>query len=172
MHRYIYCFLVILLLISCDANPTVESYLVSKDGDKNFSNYSFGADVIPDSESPLLQELKKTFRSVQLSYLDKTKLTDIAYALEVETCEKAINHPKYSSLGRVKKKAWSFDIRSKGNNDVIEEIVIFVKAKEKGFGLLRIQGDAINPSKFMQFLQSDTSTLLPIGSLDTVFEVL
>ncbi len=55
---------------------------------------------------------------------------------------------------RVKDKGMSFVIKYEGDDDSMDEVIVYATDKTKGFALIRVLGDNMEPAKIMKLANS------------------
>jgi len=91
----------------------------------------------------------------KLNVLAFRKTTDNADAYKTEKAKvKAIlKNDKFVELMKLNSKAGKGVIKYLGDEDAIDEVVIYGNSDEQGFALVRVLGDDMNPAHIMELLK-------------------
>lgn len=147
--------LVLLTLVSCNSEPTLQKYFVQNTDNKDF----IALDI-----SPSILNIEKTKLSAQqteaLNSFDKMNIlafkanaTNQAQFETERTKVKAIlKDPKYQKLMSFGSGKDGASISYVGTDDNIKEFVVFANKKENGFAVVRVLGENMNPNNIMTLM--------------------
>ena len=146
-----------LAFISCDNEPTLQEYYVN-----NTENVDFLALDIPVSSLGLettafTAKEKAAYESVRKLNILAFKLNannKMEYEVEKDKVKAILANSKYHDLmtiGAGNKKA---SIKYLGDDNAIDEVVIFGDSNEMGFALVRVLGDDMNPANMMSLMKA------------------
>jgi len=142
-----------LLLTSCNSEPTLQTYIVDNQEAPNFTTVDLPLSVLNLDESKLNAEQKATYNSIKrLNFLGYKKDTTQAeaYNTEKEKLEYILNNELYNELMVINNHGGKFTLKYLGNDEAaIDELIVYGHAKDTGFGVLRVLGNAMNPSHIM-----------------------
>ena len=160
----VYLLLPVLLFITCDKQPSLQSYFVEKLEDPSFLivNIPFQLENI-FSENLTQEELKAVSNIGKLNLLVYRPKENQVQLLkkELKTVEQLLENKRYQNLMEFK----AFDkgqgsFLFEGETDQIEEGIVFVSIPGSGFGLLRILGSDINPLVLSKLIKKIDLSLL------------
>lgn len=148
--------LIVLVFTSCDNSPSLQKYYVESNDNPEFVNFDIPASVLELRNEEVSEDVKKTLKSIrkvnilgyQLKEDNKTTFKE-----ERKKVKEILKNPKYQELMSINSGKQSYTIRFLGEDDAIDEIIFYGTDKEKGFALVRILGDDMNPSKMMMLAQ-------------------
>ncbi|MCM4156497.1 DUF4252 domain-containing protein [Gramella sp. AN32] len=144
-----------LMLFSCNDNKSLQKYYVENQEDSDFLALDVPTSMFTNAES-LDAEQKETLESIKKINVLAMKAEDnpARFAEEKEKLNEIFTDEKYQLLmkygGGDKKAALYFT----GDDDAIEELIVYGYDNEKGLGIARILGDDMNPAKIAKMLKN------------------
>lgn len=155
MRKYIKHFgvlaIIALITISCDEHPSLQKYYVDSNENTDFISFDIPASILSLKNENVSKEVKETLKSIKKVNFLGFQLKDsneAEYKIEKQKIKGILKNPKYQELISVGGKQ-SFTIKFLGEDDAIDEVIVFGSDKEKGFALVRILGKDMDPSKMM-----------------------
>jgi len=155
MRKYIKYFgmlaVIALLTVSCDQHPSLQKYYVDSNENAGFISFDIPASILSLKDENVSKEVKETLKSIKKINFLGFQLKDgnqAEYKIEKQKIKEILKNPKYQELISVGGKQ-SFTIKFLGEDDAIDEVIVFGSDKEKGFALIRILGNKMDPSKMM-----------------------
>ena len=167
-------FLTSLLLLSCDSKPTIQKYFVANSENKDFVALDISPTILNVDKTKLTAEQKKALESfdkmnVLIFKLDENNQAQ--YEVESQKITQILKDKSYQQLMKVGSGKDGATISFVGDEDDIDEFVVFAKRKENGFAVVRILGNDMNPNNIMTMLsvlkesKIDTAQLAPLKDL-------
>jgi hypothetical protein len=167
-------FLTSLLLLSCDSKPTIQKYFVANSENKDFVALDISPTILNVDKTKLTAEQKKALESfdkmnVLIFKLDENNQAQ--YEVESQKITQILKDKSYQQLMKVGSGKDGATISFVGDEDNINEFVVFAKRKENGFAVVRILGNNMNPNNIMTMLsvlkesKIDTAQLAPLKDL-------
>lgn len=163
-------------LVSCNEEPTLQSYFVDKQEDNRFVKFDVPSSLITEDSDLLNAEQKEVMQSVR-------KLNIMAYpikdgdSLKTEYQEEKQNvidilaREQYQTLISFGSPTQGASLKFVGETDAIDELVIFASDEERGFAIFRLTGNDMDPEKFVNMMRSietgdlDVSQMNGLGQL-------
>ncbi|MDX1828072.1 MAG: DUF4252 domain-containing protein [Lutibacter sp.] len=146
----------VLILISCDSTPSLQKYIVDSKENNEFMSIDIPASIIQLKNVDVSEEVKNTLGTIKkMNFLalqlnnDNHKL----YDSEKLKVKKILKNPKYKQLVRFKRNKSNVSVSYLGKEDAINEVVLFGSDNEKGFAIVRILGEKMNPSDIIKLSQ-------------------
>lgn len=155
----------VVTLFGCNQGPSLQSYYVDNEERPNFFSMDIPLSMLNIDQSQLTEDQKDAYKSVQklnmLAYrIDSTDQTD--YANELAKVKSILADQKYQELMRGNyASSGRFVVKYIGEDDDIDEFVLFGNSNEMGFAVVRILGKDMDPSKLMKL-----SSLVDKSNLD------
>jgi hypothetical protein len=167
-------FLTSLLLLSCDSKPTIQKYFVANSENKDFVALDISPTILNVDKTKLTAEQKKAMESFDKMNVLVFKLDEnnqAQYEVESQKITQILKDKSYQQLMKVGSGKDGATISFVGDEDDIDEFVVFAKRKENGFAVVRILGNDMNPNNIMTMLsvlkesKIDTAQLAPLKDL-------
>ena len=129
-------FIATLTFVSCDSNPSLQKYYV-------------------DSKENVSEDVKKTLETVKkvnFLALQLTETNEALYTSEKLKVNAILKNPKYKQLMRMNMGKGNVSVNYLGEEDAIDEVILFGSDNNKGFAVVRIIGENMNPNDIMKIL--------------------
>ena len=140
-----------MLLVSCDTNPSLQSYFVDNQESASFISQDIPITMLKIDASKLDTDQKEAYNSVKrlnfLGYKSNGNENDENLKAELTKVKAILSQEKYNDLLEFSDKGNKVVVKYIGTDDEADEVVIFGSSKEMGFGIVRILGDEMNPEK-------------------------
>ena len=155
--KYIYSLAIIgsFLLSSCNNEPTLQKYFVENTENKNFIALDLSPSILNIEATKLSAEQNVALKSFDKMNILAFKL-DAKNKAEFEVERAKVNAilkgEKYQQLMKVGHGKEGASISFVGDNEHIEEFVLYANKKENGFAVVRILGKDMNPTGIMTML--------------------
>ena len=168
-------FIIILLslgVVSCDNETTLQEFYVEHQNDNQYLAFDIPASLLTGDNSALNAEQKATLETIK-------KVNILGFPLkgdnketfeeEKERLSSILKADKYKQLMRYGGGTKKAELYYLGEEDAIDELIVFGSDDEKGFGIARLTGDDMNPEALIRLLKSfqdgelDISGLPPLG---------
>ena len=167
-------FLISLLLLSCNSEPTIQKYFVANSENKDFLALDISPTILNLDKTKLSAEQKRALESfdkmnVLIFKLDENNQAQ--YEVESQKITQILKDKSYQQLIKVGSGKDGATISFVGDEDNINEFVVFGKSKDNGFAVVRILGNDMNPNDIMTMLsvlkesKIDTAQLAPLKDL-------
>lgn len=167
-------FLISLLLLSCNSEPTIQKYFVANSENKDFLALDISPTILNLDKTKLSAEQKRALESfdkmnVLIFKLDENNQAQ--YEVESQKITQILKDKSYQQLIKVGSGKDGATISFVGDEDNINEFVVFGKSKDNGFAVVRILGNDMNPNNIMTMLsvlkesKIDTAQLAPLKDL-------
>jgi len=161
-------------LFSCSDGKSLQKYLVDKQDDDSFLKIDIAASLLQTDSSSLTQEEKDILATVKkinvVAYPIKDNDTE-DFKAERQQLKDIIGQEKYKTLMKYGSNKKGATLKYLGEEDAIDELIVFATDEEKGFALFRLLGDDMRPDQMIKLMNSidsgdmDVSALKSIGNL-------
>lgn len=138
-------------MVSCDSNPTLQKYYVDSNENNDFISVDIPASLLSLKNENTSAEVKETLNSIKKVNFLGFQLKDsnkAEFKIEKQKVKEILKNPKYQELFSMGGKQ-SVSVKFLGEEDAIDEIIVYGSDKDKGFALVRILGNKMDPSKMM-----------------------
>lgn len=109
---------------------------------------------LSESQRAALKSLKK----LNILAFKKTTANTAAFEIEKANVKAILSNDKFIQLMKMNTSYGKATIKYLGNEDAIDEVIIYGDSDEKGFALIRVLGNDMNPAHMMQLLQAIEKT--------------
>ena len=165
--------LIALSMISCNSEPSLQKYFVEKQDDDKFLKIDLATSRLQSEDANFSQEEKEVLNSVK-------KINVVAYPLKGNTAEYEVErkkvqailaNEKYQTLMKMGSNKSGATLKYTGEEEAIDELIVFASDNEKGFAIFRLIGDNMEPDNLLKLMNSidrgdiDPSQLKTIGNM-------
>ena len=160
--------LVSLLLSGCNSEPTLQKYFVENSEKKDFIALDVSPTIINMDKTKLTAEQKTALASfdkmnVLAFKLDKSNQKQ--YDIESQKVTQILKNEKYQNLMKVGSGKDGASVSFVGDDNHINEFILFAKKKENGFAVIRILGNDMNPNNIMSMISLLKSSNIDLAQL-------
>ncbi|MGV9004651.1 DUF4252 domain-containing protein [Flavobacterium sp.] len=154
---YLLGLLTALMLLSCNDKPSLQRYFVDHSENKDFVSVDVSSNIINVDKTKLsIEELEalKSFDKMNIIAfkMDSAKTKTKEFEVESAKVKAILKGKEYHELMKVGSSSNSASISFVGDENHINEFVVYAKNKDAGFALVRILGDDMNPNNIMSIL--------------------
>ena len=172
--KYFTAFLIgIVALTSCN-DKSLQKYLVEKQDDDKFVKMDLAASLLQGRNSNFTQEEKDILNTIK-------KVNVVAYPIkendtadyEKERAElKAIlDQEEYKELTRFKSNEWNATLKYTGEEDAIDEVIVFASDNSRGFAVFRVLGENMRPDQMLKLINSAERGDLDVSKFESFGEI-
>lgn len=167
----------ILVLASCNNDKSLQRYLVDKQDDNNFMKVDLATSLLQSENANFTEEEKAVLNSVK-------KINVVAFPIvegneaEYQTEKNAVNEilaqEKYKTLIKFGSGKRGATLKYLGEEEAIDEMIVFASDNERGFAVFRLLGDDMEPAaivKLMRGLDSGDIDASGLKTIGTIFEM-
>lgn len=146
---------VCLFLFGCNQEPTLQKYFVEKQESSDFLVVDMPASIFNLAEDKLTKEQKdavKSFNKMNILAFKKNDKNEIAFETEKQKVKSILKNETYNELMKFNAKDNNGAIYFVGEDDNIEEFVLYGNQNETGFTVVRVLGKNMNPNQIITLL--------------------
>lgn len=156
--------IVLLTLLSCNSDTSLQRYLVDKQGDDRFLKVDLATSLLQSDNASFTAEQKDILNTVKkmnvVAYpVKNSNLTE--FESEKAKVKAILSQDKYQKLMTIKSGDMDMNLSYLGEEDAIDEVIIFATTNEKGFGVFRLLCDNMKPDQMLKL-----ATTLESGDID------
>jgi hypothetical protein len=147
----------IVLVTGCNSTQSLQEYYIDNSENPNFISLDVPTSILNLQESDLDETQLKAYQSLRkLNLLAFKKTIDNAaeYNAEKAKVSAILKDKDYKELMKLNSEYGKGVIKYLGEDDAIDEVVIYGSSDDKGFALIRVLGDDMNPAHIMQLMQA------------------
>lgn len=156
--------LAVLALHSCNTSPSLQQYYVDNTDNPNFISVDIPASILKVSEVDLTPEQKTAYESLRKFNVLAFRLTEEnknEFAGEKETVNEILKSKDYEELMRINTGSAKGVIKILGDEESIDEVILYGNDDDMGFALVRVLGKDMRPENIMQLVE-----VIQKGNLD------
>ncbi len=145
------------LVLACTSNQSLQEYYVAHSENPNFISFDIPASILNLEEAaltPTQRDAVSSLRKLNILAFKRTAENATDYQVEKANVKAILAHDEYTELMKIKTDFGKATVRYLGEEDAIEEVIMYGDNDEKGFALVRILGNNMNPAHFVQLLQA------------------
>ncbi|RUA12091.1 MAG: DUF4252 domain-containing protein [Flavobacteriia bacterium] len=146
----------VMFLTSCNKEETLQEYYIKNQENDNFISIDIPRSIITLKDD-VPQESKEAFNSIKklniLAYKE-TNENKADYKKEKSKLEKILKSKKYDELIRMKHKGANIRVKYIGDDNGIDEMVVYAVDKKRGFAVARVIGEDMKPEKIIKMMKN------------------
>lgn len=149
--------LLLVALNACTSTPSLQEYYVHNSENPNFLSVDLPVSLLNMEKADLNEEQQnalESLRKLNVLAFKKTDTNSADFETEKLNVIAILKSDKFTELMKMNTSYGKATIKYLGDDDAIDEVVIYGDNDEKGFLLVRVLGDDMNPAKIIQFLQA------------------
>ena len=166
------------ITIACDSTPSLQKYFVDSKENDAFIAVDIPASILQLKNTEVSEDVQNTLNTInKVNFLalpvDGTNAE--LYTSEKTKVAAILKNPKYKQLMRMKFGEGNVSVNYLGEEDAIDEVIIFGSDSKKGFAIVRVTGENMNPSEIMKIsqeikLDGDSNEFKQLASLFSSFQ--
>ncbi|MDC6365028.1 MULTISPECIES: DUF4252 domain-containing protein [Flavobacteriaceae] len=145
------------LLASCSSQQSLQEYYVDSSENPNFIALDVPASILKMEAvdlTPAQKEAVESLRKFNLLAFRKTADNVAEYKLEKSKVKEILKDDEFVELMKINSQYGKGVIKYLGDEDAIDEVIIYGDSKDKGFALVRVLGKDMNPAHIAQLMQA------------------
>ncbi|WP_343486018.1 DUF4252 domain-containing protein [Allomuricauda sp. d1] len=146
-----------MVLASCSSQQSLQEYYVDNQENPNFISLDIPASILKMEEVDLSETQRDAVESLKkfnLLAFKKTSENATEYKAEKAKVKEILKDDEFIELMKINSEYGRGVIKYLGDDDAIDEVIIYGDSKEKGFALVRVLGDNMNPAHIIQLMQA------------------
>lgn len=160
-------------LVSCN-DKSLQKYLVEKQDDDKFVKMDIAASLLEGKNSNFTQEEKDILRTIKKVNVVAYPIAggDMAdYEKERQKLRSILDQEQYKELTRIKSKQWNATLKYTGEEDAIDEVIVFASDDSRGFAVFRLLGENMRPDQMIKLMNSAERGDLDVSKLEGLGEI-
>jgi hypothetical protein len=145
---------IVVALTSCNYGETLQGYYVTNQETPNFISVDIPVSLVSVDNIELTDDQQDAYDSIdKLNMLGYTLSEDNKeeYKAELIKVQALLKNDKYQELFRGGNSTdGKVTIKYIGDDDSIDELIVFGSANDRGFAIIRVLGDNMEPAKIMK----------------------
>ena len=160
-----------LAVTSCNSEPSLQQYFVDRQNDNEFIAVDLPSSLLDKEKIELSKDEKEALESIKkvnFLALPLNSSNEAKMAKESEEITKIVSSEKYETLMRFGSNGMSAVLKYQGDDDDIDEVIVFATHQEKGLALVRLLGDNMRPEKMASLMRSVEKGNLDLSALEQI----
>ncbi|MBX2829050.1 MAG: DUF4252 domain-containing protein [Flavobacteriaceae bacterium] len=144
-------------LVSCSNDKSLQRYLVDKQEDDRYLKVDLATSLLQSDDADFSEEEKEilsTIKKVNMVAFPLKNSNASDYEAEKTMVREIIDQEKYKTLSKMKSKDTHITLKYLGEEDAIDEVIVFASNEEKGFGVFRLLCDDMKPGQVLKLMNS------------------
>ena len=144
-----------LFLISCNSETSLQKYFVEKSENKNFISFDVSPSILNVDKTKLSEEQKialKSFDKMNVLAFKINATNQSDFSTEKLKVNSILKNEKYQQLMKFGSGKEGASISYVGEDDHINEFILYGNKKDAGFAIVRILGKNMNPNNIMTLI--------------------
>ncbi|MFS4492136.1 DUF4252 domain-containing protein [Maribacter sp. 2308TA10-17] len=147
----------VVTMVSCSSTQSLQEYYVDNSENPNFLSFDVPVSLLNLEEvelSAMEKEAISSLKKLDILAFKKTTENALEYTAEKTNVKAILKNPDFTELMKMNTPYGKATVKYLGDEDAIDEVIIYGDSKEKGFALIRVLGNEMNPANMMQLLQA------------------
>lgn len=148
---------ILVVLSSCTSQQSLQEYYVDNQENPNFLVVDVPASILKLEEAELNNDQKtavESLRKLNLLAFRKTGENADEYKVERNKVKEILKNEDFVELMKINSSYGKGVVKYLGEDDAIDEVIIFGDNKEQGFAIIRVLGKDMNPAHIMHLMQA------------------
>lgn len=144
------------ITVACDSKPSLQKYYVDSKENNAFISVDLPVNIIELKDENVSEDVKntlKTIKKVNFLALQVDETNQEMFDAEKEKVAEILKNPDYKQLMRMKTADGNVTVNYLGTEEAINEVIIFGSDSKRGFALVRVLGENMNPADIMSMAQ-------------------
>lgn len=146
-----------IFLASCSSQQSLQEYYVDNSENPNFISIDLPASILKMDAvdlNPTQKEAVESLRKFNLLAFKKNSDNATEYEVERKKVREILKGDDFVELMKINSKYGKGVIKYLGDEDAIDEVIIYGDSDDKGFALVRVLGKDMNPAHIVQLMQA------------------
>lgn len=164
-----------LTLLSCSNEKSLQKYLVEKQDDDAFLKVDVATSLLQTEGNSLSKEEKDILETVKKINVVAFKITEgnkADYQVKKNELKEILKQEKYKTLIKFGSNNKGASLKYLGEEDAIDELIVFASDAEQGFAVFRLLGDNMRPDQMIKLMESINSGDVDLSSLKSIGDML
>ena len=145
---------IVTLLTSCNNGQTLQGYYVANQETPNFISIDIPTSFVNIDKTALTEDQKEAYESINKLNMLGYRLSDDnkdEFKIELAKVKEILKDERYEELFRGgNTTGGKIIVKYIGTDTTIDELIIFGSANDRGFAIVRVLGDNMEPAKILK----------------------
>jgi len=172
LFKFLFATLITAVLISCNNEQSLQKYYVENQEDTDFLALDVPTSMFTNSES-LETEARETLKSIKKINVLALKKEENPAKFEEEKIklDEIFKNEKYQLLMKYGGGTRKAELYFTGDDDAIDELIVYGYDDEQGLGVARVLGENMNPQKIMELMKSLDGNSIDVEGLKDIGKI-
>ena len=172
LFKFLFATLITAVLISCNNEQSLQKYYVDNQEDTDFLALDVPTSMFTNSES-LETEERETLKSIKKINVLALKKEENPAKFEEEKVklDEIFKNEKYQLLMKYGGGTRKAELYFTGDDDAIDELIVYGYNDEQGLGVARVLGENMNPQKIMELMKSLDGNNIDVEGLKDIGKI-
>lgn len=172
--KYFIAFILATVALTSCSDKSLQKYLVEKQDDDKFVKMDIAASLLQGRNSDFSQEEKDILSTIK-------KVNVVAYPIqegdtadfekERQELKDILDQEQYKELTRINSNDWNATLKYTGEEDAIDEVIVFASDNKRGFAVFRLLGENMRPDQMIKLMKTAERGALDISKLSGFGEI-
>ncbi|WP_347374671.1 DUF4252 domain-containing protein [Aequorivita sp. Q41] len=171
--KYILALTLGVVALSSCSDKSLQKYLVEKQDDDKFVKMDIATSLLQGANSDFSEEEKEILKTIKkvnvVAYPLKGDVAD--YEKERQNLKTILDQEQYKELTRTKSNDWNATLKYTGDEDAINEIIVFASSDTYGFAVFRLLGENMQLDQMLKLMNSAERGDLDFSQLEGLGEI-
>ena len=162
-----------MLLGSCNQEPSLQEYLVSQKEDADFITMDIPTSLLSGDSMDLQEDEKEALESIKkvnFLALKSDNENKEKFEAEREKVTAILKNKRYESLMRFSRNNTNVQVLFEGDEQRIDELIIYATKPSAGFALVRVLGNDMNTQKITKLSKAVMNNVSNLEEAAAIFE--
>lgn len=155
LKNFILVVITIILTISCKKEETLQKFMVENQERNDIIAFDISSDVLAlkeNSNNSENAEVLKTIKNASIIAYQIDSTNKTSYNQDVEKLNQVLKNKKYNELMRMGKGQNGVKVYTIGDENALDEVILYAKDEKKGWAIVRVTGKNMSPDKIMSLM--------------------
>ena len=149
--------IVFLMLSACSSHQSLQEYYVDNSENPNFISLDVPTSILNlenEDLSETQQEAMQSLKKLNLLAFKKTSDNEAEYEVEKAKVNAILKNDDFVELMKLNSEYGKGVIKYVGDEDAIDELIIYGSSDDKGFAIIRVLGKDMNPGHIVELMNA------------------
>lgn len=170
----IICILLVgLSITACNNEQTLQEYYVANQGNKDFLALDVPASMFANTNglNPDQQKTLQTIKKINVLAIPKKEENTAKIEAEKSNLNNILKDERYQLLMKFGSGETRVEVYFTGNEEAVDEVILYGFDDERGMGIARVLGDDMNPSDIINLVKSMETGDIQLDGLSGITEM-
>lgn len=147
----------VLSLLSCNNELSLQRFFIDSKENDHYISLDIPTSILQLKDADATEEIKnivKTIRKVNFLGFQLTEDSKAIFLAEKTKIKAILKQSSYHELMRINSGKTELMVKFLGDEDAIDEVVVYGADKDKGFMVMRVLGTDMNPASIFKMMQN------------------